>query len=280
MIWLLSSIISMILFTILFLCYNKLKSNIPISIYMFYISIISGITILFLNFKIYFSINDVLLLVIAGILSWAGTYFYNKAMFNEKNLGFIEAIFSIRIPFIYFYSIFLFNGEFSLYKLFSLLLMIIGNLFVNGFEFISLKKKRTNNKLAIRDSFISSIATAGMTLICKHLMNRSISPESIAAIILIITSFFYFISNFVHKKNWKITKNYIPIIIIAIITTSIGNILMFQSYNYAPNLSYVTCIISFRMVLLYIISIILKYDNYNPKKAFGIILCFISICSF
>lgn len=278
MTWYISGLIAAISFAILFLCYNKLKDSLPIGTYMFYISFISGAIILFFLDNITMPATYLILIIIASILSWSGMFFYNMALKKENNIGYIEATFSTRIPLIYLLSVLYFDSEIDYFKLLPLALMILGLLIINDFNPFNFQLPKS--KAWILYASLASISTVGMTGICKVLLEAGVRAELLTAWILIISAFIFLFSSIIRKEKMSINKSSYNILIVAIIMTCIGNISMFTSYNKAPNLSYVSSLLSFRVVLLYGATVFLKYDKFELKKAFAVLICFISICLF
>jgi uncharacterized membrane protein len=247
---------------------------------MFIISFFSGLAILLSLDSVFISLSYIYLILLASILSFTGMYFYNIALKKQCNIGYVEATFSTRIPIIYVLSVLFFNSEIEYLKFIPLIVLICGVLILSDFNPFKNQTNNINGNRWILYAMLASFSTVGMVIVIKIILTKGTSPELLTGWILLLSSFLYLLTNFYKKEKVEANLGTVFFIIVAIIMTAIGNILMFNSYDLAPNLSYVSSLISLRIVLLYIATILFRYDNFDVKKAIAVLICFLSIILF
>lgn len=123
--------------------------------------------------------------------------------------------------------------------------------------------------------FLGIIAATFFALeaLITRYVSKFVSPEIIASSYFLFGFIFTFIYTLFSQKL-EIGKifPYLPFLLLLGIMGGIAILLMFASYKLAPNLGYVRAIISFSIVLAYLLSFPLFGAKFNIYGLLGIIL--------
>lgn len=277
--WYISAIISAFSFTGMFLCFKKMQKHLSIQVYMFYTwigaSIFTGITSME---KFWLFEWDILIILsFASIASWLGMYSYNLSLKFQSNLGKVEAVASIRLLITYLISLCFFNSKVEVLRLLATFGLISGILIVGGFDFSHSPKSKAyqQDKRWVLWALVSGVMFSILIVSNKFVLRKGVDASVSVTYFLLIASLFFGLMALLTNQNFKIKKGK-SFIFIAIFFASIGNISLFNSYIYAPNLAYPTAISSSRIVLLFLTSVAFRYSKPTIKDYIGIFLTVIS----
>ncbi len=275
MIWYLNAVIAAIGFTAQFLGMKRLQKTYPIPVYMAYVwlgsSVILGI--LFVRPTTSLTIANGILLIVAAFASWAGMYVYNLAIKQQPNIGYVEALSSIRVAIVYCVSLWFFDATFELSKLLAVIGIVTGVLLLTGFRSLG---RQTSGKTWILWGFLSGVMFALLVVCVKVVTMRGLDARASTAILLFFSGVIFVVSAIGSGKSLRPSGD-LPVISLVIAVSSLGNAALFMSYSDAPNLAYPTAISNSRMILLYIVALVTKSDKLELSKAFGIILAFTGV---
>ncbi len=277
--WYLNAVGSVLAFTAMFFCFKRLQDTYPIDTYLFYAWLGGAVCFGFLAMRdgvdpeLIRNPEIALALGAAGVASWLGNYFYNIGISKQGNLGYVEAVSSIRLAIVYAASLLILGSHFEASRLVALLLAVTGMLFLIG-------KPINQPKAAQRDWFmwalLSGIMFALLAIANRYVNENGIHPYSALAIWLFIASALYAASAAAKKHSLSLSRDK-HIVVLATIFSTLGNAMLFLSYRDAPNLAYPTAISYSRMVLLYVISIVTRADQFRMRSVIGIVLVFASV---
>lgn len=274
MTWYLSALLSVIGISIGISCSKQLQDFYPIEVYLFYIWSLSSIFLFFISFPIELTklVPFILLfIVLAGFLSWLGNYSYNVSIKLQANLGYVEALSSIRIAISYLVAVFFFDGQFEVVKLLAICGLVFGIFLVTNKPGI---KKDAGSKWAIWGAF-SGVFFAGLAIATKVTFINGINPATTTFLFFFVASILFF-GTAVKKGSFALPKKKTGLLIIAGFFTALGNFALFYSYKYAPNLAYPIAISNSRVIILYLVSLILGSEKLELKRGIGIFIAFIS----
>lgn len=273
--WYISAIISALFFSGQFLLMQRLQKSYEISVYMAFVWTGAGVLLclFFLRTEnLPLLIRYCPILVLGGIASWAGMYAYNLAIQVQSNLGYIEAISSIRVVIIYGVSIIFLNTGFELIKLLSLTCVVIGVFLVTGIQDSSTAK----NRVWIFWGFLSAIMFAILIICSKLALSNGLSAPLVTAAILFIAGLIYAISAYFTTQKFSLSNDF-PVLLLTIALAAIGNVAYFNSFNSATNLAYPVVISNTRIIILYAAALIMGHDKLRKLQALGVIITFIGV---
>jgi uncharacterized membrane protein len=258
-----------------FMLMQRLQKTNEIRNYMAYIWTGAGILILLLYLKsvhIPNLVQQAPILIMGGIASWAGMYAYNLSVRYQPNLGYIEALSSIRVVIVFFVSIIFLDAEFELYKLLALVGIVIGVTLVTGVQDTGVSQ----NKLWVLWAIVSGVMFSVLIICSKFVFSSGVISPLVTASILIIAGFIFIISANKSLLDFNFSNDTF-VLVLAIACSTIGNLAYFRSFNSAPNLAYAVAISSTRMILLYGMALILGNDKFQKLRTVGVIITFIGV---
>lgn len=273
--WYLSAIIAAIAFTGQFLGMKKLQSTYPILVYMTYIWLGSAtiLGILFVRPAKGLTLIHLFFLFLASIASWTGMYAYNLAMKQQSNIGYVEALSSIRVVVLYGISVLFFGALFEPVRILAVTGAVIGVILTTGFRS---QTSQTSSKVWAFWAILSGLMFALLTTCVRIVTTNGLDSQTATAVILFISGWLYFMTSKASRTSLK-PRGKLSILLFTIAISSIGNVMLFSSYSSAPNLAYPTAINNGRMILLYIVSLLDQSDKLESRRLIGIILTFICI---
>lgn len=275
--WYIFSLLSVICVTGASFCFLRLQKSYSIAVYLFYIWGATGLLltpVLFLRYKnISLTVDDILILTFAGIASWLGNYAYNQAFSVETNIGYVEAVSSVRIPVVYVISLFFFGAFFEVAKFLAIFLMLFGIYLVNRSPS---SREDPTDKVWVLWAFVSGLMFAFLIISNRFLSDRGIDALTAVPIWILIASVCYGLNGIFQNRNFRIDHDR-KIIVLAILFTIVGQLALFTAYNTAPNLAYPAAISNSRMVLMYMISVLFITKQYNFYRSLGVMMATIGV---
>lgn len=280
--WYLSAIISAFAFSGQFLGMQRLQKTYPITVYMTYIWLLSGILlgVIFIR-PTTFSISGLLYLgptlmylVLGGIASWGGMYAYNAAIKFQPNVGFVEAISSLRIAIVYVASLLFLSAPLDPLRAIAVLSMVVGILLV-------VHRKHAPHLSNIPGMWVVWSALSGVMFSLLVFFTRlsiasGLDAPSVTAITLLIAGSIFLVASLRSGVSLR-PKGSLLIILFTTFFAIVGNTLLFYSYGGAPNLAYPVAISNGRLVLLYLAALLVGLDRFDRIRAGGVAITFISM---
>jgi uncharacterized membrane protein len=212
------------------------------------------------------------MIVTGGCATWLGNYSYGISIKKQPNLGYVEALSSIRIGLTYFSSILFWDGEFRLIKLFALVGLTFGILAVTN---DSNQKDQRISTLWWIWGLLAGLMFALMAILSKVLSERGLNSTASIALFLGVAAIIN-LSISIKNSTLVFPYNRKVYIVLAVIFAAVGNYTLFWSYQIAPNLAYPIAISSTRVLLLYIVSLISRADKFDLKRGLGLAVACIS----
>ena len=275
--WYVYALLSVIANTGMVLCFQRLRRNYPVEVYLFIVWTISAL-ILLITYPPFVAIGQNLklipLIILAGISSWLGNFAYGISLEKQSNSGYVEATSSIRVGITYFTSLIFLNSRFDLIHFLALIGIIIGITLVGISPPQDSKVIKSN---WIWWALLAGIMFSALAIINKIIFIGGILPAQATSAFFGIAAIMYSISAY-KRYGFIRPKNDLVILLIGGFFAATGNIALFSSYNLAPNLAYPVAISGSRMVLLFFISILILRDKkINIMKSSGVLITFISV---
>lgn len=293
MTWFVAAIISAFALSGQALFFQRLQKLYPITTYMTYVWLGAALMlgIIFLRQPdIEPIVTNITPLILAGLTSFFGQYAYNQAIKTQNNIGYIEAVVSIRTAITFVFSIMVLNAAFDMLKLIGVIVITIGVLAVAE----AFPTKRKTHEIAQDDthekpkhtgsqfrwlgwSFIAALSFTLMPIFLRFATDNGARAEVSIVVVLVIAGLLFLAWSGIAKTSLKIARSHISIVLIAIAFATVGNVADFISFERTPNLAYAIAISNSRMIILYIIGIVLFSEKLQSLKAIGIVLTFIGV---
>lgn len=280
--WYIAAIIAMLSLTGGIYCLKWLQGYYDIEVYMFYVWLGTALffipNIRLLNFDT--SLWIIILLLVSGIMNWFANFSYNKAMYKQPNVGYVESVSSIRVVILYIFSIFFLDSQLDIVRLCGCVLMLFSVVLLVQGEFThrNVYEKKPPQKNWYVWSIVAGTCLAGWIAINRIANDNGVSPEIAIPLWLVPATLMFGFSGLSKKRDFriKIDKGII-VIVVAIATYIIANLTLFYSYSLAPNLAYPAIITNSRLVLMYIISTVILTERVQTYKATSIFLAFLAL---
>jgi drug/metabolite transporter (DMT)-like permease len=270
--WYLLAVIAAIGYAAQMLGLQRLQRTYAIPVYMAYIWIGAGslIGILFIKPGQVLTLQHGLLLVAAAVGSWIGMYAINAAIKRQPNLGYTDAVSSLRLGLMYGVSLWLFDAGFEPLKLVFIVGAATGAMMVIGLQKGDAGQR---SPVWVVWTLASVLFFVLMFVSTRVVANTGLDVRMATAIIMWMAGLMY-IGQSVHGgANLRPGKDG-RWIILTIACSTLGNAAYFSSIATAPNLAYADAIVNLRMVLLYLTALLIGADRLQPVKAAGVVLAF------
>ena len=284
MTWFAAAIISAFALSGQALFFQKLQKLYPITTFMTYVWLGAALllSLIFLRPSDFELIKtNIVPLVLAGLTSFFGIYAYNQSIKVQNNIGYIEAVISIRTAITFVFSIIAFNAPFDTLKLLGVLTITIGVLAVaEAFPIQNKRKRETDSPSRLGWLGWTGIATAMFTLMpifLRFATDNGARAEVSLVVVLVVAGVLFALWGRAAKTSFKIEQQHLTLILLAIVVATIGNAADFISFQKTPNLAYAIAISNTRMIILYILGMVLFAEKLQSLKAIGIILTFVGV---
>jgi drug/metabolite transporter (DMT)-like permease len=271
--WYLSAIVAALFYAAQMLGLRRLQRSYPIPVYMAYIWLGAGalIGLFFIRSGEELSRANWVLVLGAALGSWAGMYAVNRAIRLQPNLGYIDAVGTLRLGLIYVLSIALFGAIFEPLKLLALLGIAAGVTLIVG-----VGRGESQKEGSRRWVMWQLFAVLCFTLLfgCVRMATASGADARVVTALVMLTAGMLYVASAIRNRQPLYPSNDRPMILLTIAASAIGNIAFFTSLASAPNLAYTDAIVNLRLVILYIVTLIMGADRLDAVKALGIALTF------
>lgn len=256
---------------------RRLQRSYPIPVYMAYIWLGAGtlIGLLFIRSGEDLRGANWALILGAAVGSWAGMYAVNQAIRLQPNLGYIDAVGTLRLGLIYVLSIALFGAIFEPLKLLALLGVAAGVILIVG-----VGQEKSQGESDRRWVMWQLFAVLCFTLLfgCVRMTTANgADARVVTSLVMLVAGMLYvasYVASAIRNRHSLYPSNDRPMILLTIVASVIGNIAFFTSLASAPNLAYTDAIVNLRLVILYVIALVMGADQLDTTKALGIALTF------
>lgn len=276
MTWFVLALLSVVANSAMFISFKRLQQYVKIEVYLFYAWLISSFVIGLIYIPKYRVPIDgvfIIIVLVAGFLSWIGNYAYNYSISMKPNMGYIEALSSSRIGITFVASILFFSAKFELIRAIGLVGLTIGCYLVTS---QSKKGETTIKRTWVIWSLLSGLCFAFLAILSKVTSFINIQVPIFTSLFLFVASFFYLATCLQKKYSILVPIKHFPLMLLSSVFAVFANLLLYSSYELAPNLAYPVAISNGRIILLFIFSLITGKENINNQKIVGIVLVFFS----
>ncbi|MGC8880446.1 MAG: hypothetical protein ACP5R2_14615 [Anaerolineae bacterium] len=274
MIWYLSAVVAALFYAAQMLGFRHLQRSYPIPVYMAYIWLGAGALIGLVSVRTGEEVVEVNWLCVLGAAlgSWAGMYAFNRAIRLQPNLGYIDAVGTLRLGLVYGLSIALFNAVFEPLKLVALLGIAVGVILIVGVRHEG-SHKESSRRWVIWQLF-AVLCFAALLICVRMATSAGADARVVTALVMLVAGLLYVASALRGRQSLYLANNR-SLILLTIIASAIGNIAFFTSLASAPNLAYTDAVVNLRLVILYGVALATGVDQLDIAKALGVALTFI-----
>lgn len=270
--WYIAAVAAAIFYAAQMLGLRRLQKHYPIPVYMAYVWLGAGAIIGLLFIRTTEALNPLtlLLVAVAALGSWAGMYGVNRAIGLQPNVGYVDAIGTLRLGLIYGASILMFGASFEPLKLLAVAGGAVGVALIVGLP---------RDPTASADRrwvvwLLFSVVCFTVLFVCVRLATlRGLDARAATALVMVIAGGLYVATALRagHPLSPAVDR---PMILLTIVFSTIGNIAFFTSLVSAPNLAYTDAVVNLRLIILYAAALITGADRLQPVRALGIAVTF------
>jgi drug/metabolite transporter (DMT)-like permease len=263
---------------------NKGFSSKQILIFMLGLNALSFLMLLIPTFNTFINSANLsiflVIIAIAGILSYIGNVADFTAVIKAPNPGFADAIKSSNILLTLLLSMLLFHSQFSFGKLLGAVFIIIGIALLVVDKKSALKNEKTSSSWKIL-AVTAAICFSIVTLFMKKLTQLNFGALEIGLFTSGIAFIFTLVSGrkeirdcFADKEK---TKIFLPIVFLASIFSLVAGIFNVKGIALSPNPGYHDAIRNSRILFATLISVPLLGAAMDKKKFLGVLIILIGM---
>ena len=252
--------------------FQRLQRTYAIPVYMAYVWIGAGslIGILFVKPGQAVTLQHALLLVAAAMSSWIGMYAINSAIRRQPNMGYTDAVSSLRLGLMYGVSLWLFGAAFEPLKLVLIVGAATGAVMVIGLQ----RGDGGRRSMVWVAWTLAAVLFCVLLFVCTRWVAISGMDVRMATAIIMWLAGLMYVGQSVRGGACLKPNRAGRLILLTILASTIGNAAYFSSLATAPNLAYTDAIGNLRIVLLYLMALLLGADRPQRLKAAGVMLTF------
>jgi hypothetical protein len=270
--WYVYAITAAICYAAQMLGFRRLQKNYAIPVYMAYVWLGAGLLIgvAFIRSTEHLTLPNLLPLLAGAVGSWAGMYCVNKAVHLQPNLGYVDAVGTMRLGLIYSLSVVFFDASFEPIKLIFVAGSAIGVVLIIGL-------KKESARLAGKSWaawILLSILCFSMMFVCIRTATAQGTDARIGTALLMLMAGGMYVASALRGGHSLRPAHDWPTILVTIAFSAIGNAAFFSSLTSAPNLAYTDAIVNLRIVILYMAALVIGADRLQPLKALGVGITF------
>ena len=275
--WYIYAVTAAVFYAAQMLGLRRLQKTHPIPEYMAYVWLGSGalIGLLFVRSTNGMTPTTLLLVLGAAFGSWAGMYGVNKAMSLQPNVGYVDAVGTLRLGLVYGVSIFFFGAPFEPMKLVLVAGTVVGVALIIGRSNSPLTKIGGYRKSGESDRtwvawLLLSVLCFTLLFVCIRMATgRGMDALAATALVMVLASGMYAAMVWRGGMVLRPSRDW-PMILLVIVLSTIGNIAFFSSLTSAPNLAYTDAIVNLRIVILYLAALLMGAGRLQAGKALGV----------
>ena len=270
--WYIAAVAAAIFYAAQMLGLRRLQRHYPIPVYMAYVWLGAGavIGLLFLRTTAALDPITILYVAVAAVGSWAGMYGVNRAIGLQPNVGYVDAVGTLRLGLMYGASIALFGAVFEPLKLVALAGGAVGVALIVGL-------RRDTTAPADRRWVVwllFAVVCFTVLFVCVRLAtSRGLDARAATSLVMLIAGALYVAMAWRGGHSLRPSADW-PMIVLTIAFSTIGNVAFFTSLVSAPNLAYTDAVVNLRLIILYAAALITGADRLHPVRALGIAVTF------
>jgi drug/metabolite transporter (DMT)-like permease len=254
--------------------FRRLQRSYPIPVYMAYIWLGAGALIGLVSIRTGEEVVEVNWLCVLGAAlgSWAGMYAFNRAVRLQPNLGYVDAVGTLRLGLVYSFSIALFGAIFEPLKLVALLGIAIGVILIVGVRHG--ESPVEGDRRWVIWQLLAVLCFAALLICVRMATSNGADARVVTALVMLVAGLLY-VASALHGRQSLYPAKDRALILLTIIASAVGNIAFFTSLASAPNLAYTDAVVNLRLVILYGVALLTGVDRLDIPKALGVALTFI-----
>ncbi len=253
---------------------RRLQRSYPIPVYMAYIWLGAGVLIGLVSIRTGKELTGINWFCVLGaaLSSWAGMYAFNRAIRLQPNLGYIDAVGTLRLGLVYGLSIALFSAVFEPLKLVALLGIAVGVILIVGVR--RGESPKVSSRQWVIWQLFAVLCFAALLMCARMATADGIDARVVTSMVMLVAGLLY-VASALHTRQSLYPAGDRSLILLTIIASAVGNIAFFTSLASAPNLAYTDAIVNLRLVILYGVALATGVDQLDITKALGVALAFI-----
>ena len=266
--WYLYAVTAAVFYAAQMLGLRRLQKTHPIPEYMAYVWLGSGalIGLLFVRSTNGMTPTTLLLVLGAAFGSWAGMYGVNKAMSLQPNVGYVDAVGTLRLGLVYGVSIFFFGAPFEPMKLVLVAGTVVGVALIIG---RSNHRSRESDRTWVAWLLLSVLCFTLLFVCIRMATGQGLDALAATALVMVLASGMYAAMVWRGGMVLRPSRDW-PMIVLVIVLSTVGNIAFFSSLTSAPNLAYTDAIVNLRIVILYLAALLMGAGRLQAGKALGV----------
>ncbi len=280
--WYLLALVAAVFYAAQMLGLRRLQNNYPIPVYMAYVWLCAGLLIglIFIRSTEHLAPANLLFVLAAAVGSWAGMYGVNKAFRVQPNIGYVDAVGTLRLGLIYGASVLLFGAFFEPMKLLIVGGTVLGVTLIVGVEGhrphdSSVGSPRCGMQSRIWAVWVLfSVLCFTLLFVCMRLATAQGMDARVATSLVMLAAGGMYVASAVRSRmSFSLSKDWQTVALTSAFA-AIGNIAFFSSLTTAPNLAYTDAIVNLRLVILYVVALLVGADRLRPVRALGVAVTF------
>ena len=274
MTWYFFALVAALFYAAQMLGLRRLQRSYPIPVYMAYIWLGAGALIGLISVRTGEEIMEVNWPCVLGAAlgSWAGMYAFNRAICLQPNLGYIDAVGTLRLGLVYGLSIALFGAVIEPLKLVALSGIALGVILIVGVQ--QGGSPVEGDRRWVTWQLLAVLCFAAL-LICVRMATSNGSDARVVTALVMLTAGLLYVASTLHSRQSLYPAKDRALLLLTIMASAVGNIAFFTSLASAPNLAYTDAVVNLRLVILYGVALVTGVDRLDIPKALGVALTFI-----
>ncbi len=273
MAWYLFALLAALFYAAQMLGFRHLQRSYPIPVYMAYIWLGAGalIGLFFIRSGEGLTTPNVVLILVAAAGSWSGMYAVNRAIRLQPNLGYVDAVGTLRLGLIYILSIALFNASFDPFRLAALAGIATGVILIVGVR--QEGPQGTSNRRWVIWQLLAVMCFTLLFTCVRIATLRGVDTQVVTSLVMLFAGMFYVLSAIYQRQSLRPSRD-LPTILLTIASSTIGNAAFFISLANAPNMAYTDAIVNLRLIILYVVALVMGVDRPDMTKVLGVVITF------
>jgi drug/metabolite transporter (DMT)-like permease len=270
--WYVTAVAAAVFYAAQMLGLRRLQKSYPIPVYMAYVWLGAGATIGLLFIRTTETLNPLTLPYVVGAAlgSWAGMYAVNRAIALQPNVGYVDAVGTLRLGLIYGVSIVLFGAVFEPFKLAALAGGAVGVVLIVG---LRRNPSVSTDRRWVAWLLFSVLCFTALFACIRMATERGLDARAATSLIMLIAGGLYVATALRGGHSLQPSADG-AMILLTIVFSAIGNIAFFTSLVSAPNLAYTDAVVNLRLIILYAAALIMGADRLQPVRALGVAITF------
>lgn len=284
--WLALALLSAFTLAVQSLGFKSLSKRFPIPPYMFYVwfGAAALLAMVYGGQLSHVRPGSARWLVVAGMASWAGTYAYNLGVRREENLGYVEAIVSLRAVMVYCFSVAVStNVEVSAGKGLAVVGTILAVALISSGRQSAECSADPNPlffNLGLAWCLISALMYALLIVATRYALEAGTSAEIATFWILAVSAACFLVNSVVRgqaKYFVTVVKIAPGLVLLTASTGAVGSVSLYAAVGLANNPGLPAAVTNSRFALLYVTSVLWAGATFRLDKLAGVTLMIVSV---